>query len=72
MALSDHGRVKSLAATDQRVGEAVKAGEGPGMLWHGHDEGRVNDCDLRSQFVVSQRVLDMLLVIGDDGVRGDF
>ena len=41
------------------------------LLRHSFSQVGINDCNIRSDLEVSQRVLDALGVVGDDGERGD-
>ena len=53
------------------VGQRVHAGVGAELGGHGVGELGVDDGDVRGDVEVGQRVLDALLVVGDDGERGD-
>lgn len=53
------------------VGQRVHTGVGAQLGGHGVGELGVNDGDIRGDVEVCQRVLDALLVVGDDGECGD-
>ena len=53
------------------VGERIHTGVGAQLGGHGVGELGVDDGDIGGDVEVGQRVLDALLVVGDDGERGD-
>ena len=53
------------------VGQRVHTGVGAQLGGHGVGELGVNDGDSRGDVEICQRVLDALLVVGDDGECGD-
>jgi len=55
-----------------RVGYGVHTGVGNQLLRHGLGQIRIHDGDIRGDFKIGNRVLDTLLIVGDDGKRGHF
>ena len=53
------------------VGQNIHAGVGGHRLGHRHDELGVHDGHVGGEFVVGQGVLDVVLLVGDDGEGGD-
>ena len=55
-----------------RMGHSIHTGVRNELLRHRLGKVRVNDGDIRGNLEVGDRVLDALLIIGDDGERGHF